>query len=95
MDDPNTVECQICKKRYKYITISHLAQHGIRSLKEYKEKFPGHPTFSKAYSEIRKNAAREQYKRQWTEDYWKMYDRVHSSDSIERRRATRRKNKES
>lgn len=34
------VKCEICKKKFKVITVKHLKKHNINSMKEYRKMFP-------------------------------------------------------
>ena len=52
------VECQVCKKQFKRITRTHLAQHGLTT-EEYKEKFPGFETISAELKHAYGKKARE------------------------------------
>lgn len=52
------VECQVCKKLFKRITRTHLAQHGLTT-EQYKEKFPGFETISAELKHAYGKKARE------------------------------------
>lgn len=51
----NKIVCQVCKKKFKMLTNSHLNSHNIKSAAEYRKMFPGQPTTApslrKKYSE--------------------------------------------
>ncbi len=85
------VECEICKDRFKLITIAHLAKHGITSIKEYQEMFPSAEIFSEEYRDKRRKLAKIQFKKQWEKDFFNMYSKVHSRKSIEKRKSSLKK----
>lgn len=37
------VKCEICKKKFKVITVRHLLQHGFTKMSDYREKYPNSP----------------------------------------------------
>lgn len=83
------IKCLICEAEFDFISTNHLKVHGMTS-KQYREKYPDAVLVSEEYSEMRRNSASKQFKQQWG-DYYKMYNKLHSKETVKKRIATRSK----